>query len=294
MARKWFKGSKPQESDPRADIEDLITLGELDEAERLLRVRLKSYPSDIHSRLRLAHVLMKQKRQRDAVEEYLVAAESYARDGFFDKASALLRKIAKLAPANENIHLKIEALQKAKALDRRRELIVSAILESGPRTDGGKTVSTLQLQQLWTGLCKSSVIDQLTDDQVVRLALAGEITRLDEGVELVARDGELEELLILSRGEVEARVTLKGGEETTIRSFTNGDVIGDRALLEHRSWPARYVVTKRTTALKLTPVGLAEMLAGETDPKGFLDTLRQQRHDHDVVSTLIRLEKAST
>lgn len=286
MAKKWFKASKPQPIDPRADIEDLITLEELDEAERLLRARLKNYPREIYSHIRLADVLMKLKRQRDAVDEYLIAAESYAHDGFFDKASALLRKIAKMAPNNENIALKIEALQKAKSLDRRRDMIVSSVLAAGPRHEGGKTVSTLELQQLWTELCKSSVIDSLSDDQVIRLAGAAEIMRLEEDEQFVAKGETREELLILSRGTIEAKVTLKGGNETTIRSFTRGDLIGDRALLEHQSWPARYIAAKRTTALRLTREGLAQTLAGETDPKRFLDLLRLQRHDHKVVSAL--------
>ena len=288
---KWFKGSKPPPSDPRADIEDLITLGELEEAERQLQGRLKQNLNDIWARLRLADVLMRQRRQRDAVDEYLIAAESYARDGFFDKASALLRKIAKLAPKNENIALKIEALGKAKALERRRDLVVASLLETdGPGRERLAGASTLELQQLWSELCKSSVIDRLSDDQVLRLAGACDVARLEEGEEWVAAGESRDEMLILGRGSIEARVVLKTGGETTIRSFASGDLIGDRALLEHQPWPARYVAAKRTTALKLTRDGLARALTGETDPKGLLDHLRLQRHDHTVVSALHDLE----
>lgn len=284
--KKWFRGSKPQDVDPRADIEDLITLGELDEAERLLRHRLKNNARDIYSRLRLADVLMKLKRQREAFDEYLIAAESYAHDGFFDKASALLRKIEKIAPANEQIALKIEALQKAKSLERRRDQIVTSLLEGDFRGERPGGRSTLQLQQLWTDLCKCPIIDAMTDDQVLRLAAATDTVRLREGEVLVQAGETREEILILARGVIEAKVTLKSGIETTIRGFTAGDLIGDRALLEHKSWPAKYVAVKRTTALTLNAEGLPRLLAGETDPKGLLDRLRLQRNDHQVISAL--------
>ncbi len=291
MAMKdWFRGSKAQPSDPRVDIETQIAQGDLEEAASSLRLRLRRNNGDMYSRLKLAEVLMKLQRKREAVDEYLVAAETYARDGFFDKASALLRKISKMAPSNDQIALKIEALQKAKDLDRRRDMVINSLLEGDPDGERRFGGSALELQQLWTELCQSPVIEALSDDQLRRLFAATELVRYDEDQQVVA-DGEHQEMiLLLGRGLIEARIPLKGGVETAIRSFSGGDLIGDRALLEHKTWPAHYVAAKRTMALKMTREGLASMLTGEADPKGLLDTLRQQRHDHQVLSAIRSLE----
>ncbi len=286
--KDWFR-SRAQADRP-VDVDTLIAQGNLKGAESHLRRRLRQSQSDIYARVKLAEVLMKLRRQREAVDEYLIAAESFARDGFFDKATALLSKISKMAPSNEQISLKLEALQYAKVLERRRNTIISGLLEmdaQGEKRFGG---SALELRQLWTDLFVSPVIEGLSDDQVTRLFSATEFVRFDEDAEIAARDQKLDLVLLIGRGVIEARVALKGGVETAIRSFTGGDLIGDRALLEHKGWPARYVATKRITALKLTREGLALALTGETDPKGFLDALRQQRNDHRVVSAVQELE----
>ncbi len=292
MAMKdWFRGSKRQPRDPRVDIETLIAQGDLEQAEGSLRGRLRRNSGDMYSRLKLAEVLMKLQRRREAFDEYLVAAESYARDGFFDKASALLRKISKMAPTNDQIALKIEALQKAKNLERRREMVISSVLESDPEAERRFGGSTLEFQQLWTDICQSSILEALSDDQLRRLFAATQLVRFDEGQRVVEAGEHQEMILLLGKGLLEARIPLKGGVETTIRSFSAGDLIGDRALLEHKTWPALYVAAKRTPALRMTREGLASMLTGEADPKGLLDKLRLQRQDHQVASAVRDLEE---
>ncbi len=284
--KDWFR---PKESQS-ADVDTLIAQGDLTGAEARLRRRLRANGSDIYARVKLAEVLMKRKRQRDAVDEYLLAADSFARDGFFDKATALLRKISKLAPSNEQIKLKLEALQYAKNLERRRDTIVNSLLEMQSKGEKSFGASALELRQAWTDLFSSSVIESLSDERVIRLFSACSFVRLQEDDEWVPRDGSKEIMLLIARGSIEARVALKGGVETALRSFSKGDVIGDRALLEHKTWPARYVAGKRTTALLLTREGLARSLTGEADPKGLLDGLREQRNDHKVVMAVEELE----
>jgi CRP-like cAMP-binding protein len=293
MAMKdWFGGAKDRVDDEPVSADVLITEGKLDEAEGLLRRRLKQDQGDIYSRLKLAEVLMQLHRQRDAVDEYLHTAESYARDGFFDKATALLRKISKLAPLNDQIALKIAALQKAKTLERRRELVLARLNERDAETAVEKRSGTsrLELQQMWADLSTSTVIEALSDDQLKRLFSEIEIVRFEEQQQVVAAGEELECIYIGGRGQIEAKAPLKGETETTLGAFTGGHLIGDRALLEHQPWPAKYVATKRTATLQLTREGLAASLAGEVDPKGFLDSLRMQKNDHKVALALREME----
>lgn len=291
MAMKdWFGAGSKGAGDSAVDVDSLVAQGEWDEAEAVLRQRLKRNQGDLYSRLKLADVLMKLKKQREAVDEYLIAAESYARDGFFDKATALLRKIQRMAPSNESIELKLEALGRAKDLERRRDLVLNSLMESGGEGEGKYRTSAIEWQQIWSALSQSSVIESLSDDQVCRLFGATDVVRFDEDQELVKSGDKHEAIYFVGRGLIEARIPLKGGIETAIRSFDKGDLIGDRALLEHQAWPARYVASKRTTALKLDRNALAKTLTGEADPKGFLDALRSQKHDHQTVLAIRELE----
>ena len=284
---KWFgpgKGDRPQD----LSIDDLIALGRYEEAEQALRSRLRSSPRDLHSRLRLAEVLKSQRRGSDAVDEYLLVAQAYARDGFYDKALALLAKVSKLAPGDDKIALKIEGLRRAKNLEQRRDLVIDSLLERrGTGLESRTGTLAFELQRLWTQLAASPLLERLSDEQLRNLFGAFRIERVERGQEL-ARKGETKEVIyLLGEGEIEVRVRPRSrGTETVLRAFSPGDLVGDRALLEHRPWPARYVASQDCTVLLLDREGLEKALTGEGDPRGLLDALREQRHDHQILDSL--------
>ncbi len=73
-----------------------------------------------------------------------------------------------------------------------------------------------------------------------------------------------------------------------LRSFEPGDLIGERALLEHQPWPATYRVAESGMVLKLDPSGLESALHGNPDPRSLLNALREQGLDAQVASTVER------
>jgi len=70
-------------------------------------------------------------------------------------------------------------------------------------------------------------------------------------------------------------------------------VIGEGTLLERLPWQADYRTAEPVTALKLTREGLESCLLGNSDPRGFLETLREQHNDRDVAATVGRLRSGS-
>ncbi len=287
--KDWF-GTRGGGEPP--SIDDLIALGEIDRAEDALRAKIRSRPSDLHSHLRLADLLMSQKRRGDAVEEYLLVAEGYARDGFYEKASALLSKISKLAPGFEKVEIKIEALKKARELDHRRDAIIDGLMEGKPGETPGAGTSAFELKRLWKDLARSSLLDRLDDEQLKRLFRAFRVERLDEGERLIDAGQRLEEIYLIAHGEIEVRVRLTGNAETVLKSFGPGAVVGERALFQHQPWPASYVAGKRSSVLKLTREALEQALVGESDPKSFLDALREQQNDRQIVAALAEMREA--
>ncbi len=288
--KDWF-GTRGGGEPP--SIDDLIALGEVDKAEAALRAKVKGRPSDLHSRLKLADLLMAQKRRGDAVEEYLLVAEGYARDGFYEKASALLSKISKLAPGFEKVELKIEALKHARELDHRRDAIIDGLMESKPGETPSSGTSAFELKRLWKDLTASPLLDRLTNEQLKRLFRAFRVERLDEGDRLVEAGQRLEEIYLVAHGEIQVRVSLSGTSETVLKAFGPGAVLGERALFQHKPWPASYAAGKRSTVLKLTREALEQALVGESDPKSFLDALREQHHDRGIIKALSELKESN-
>ncbi|MEE8278661.1 MAG: cyclic nucleotide-binding domain-containing protein [Thermoanaerobaculia bacterium] len=265
-------------------VDDLIVMKQYDEAEIRLQEQIRKKASDLRSRLQLADLYMNSGRRHQAVEEYVAIADGYTRDGFYDKAIALLSKVSKLVPDDETTRLKIERIRRAKRLEHRRSAVSEALLHGvAGRSGSGK--GAFQFQQFWHKLSACHLVERLSDERLSRLFAALEFTQLEDGTEVACKGQRLDELYIVADGGVEALLQLSGDATTVIRALEPGDVFGERALLEHKAWPATYRTNARTTLLKLTRESLENALIGDSDPRRLLEALREQGLDAQVAAS---------
>jgi CRP-like cAMP-binding protein len=285
LAINWFRGNKKQLEPQEHSLDDLIVLERYDEAAERLRARLRDNPNDLHSHLKLAEVYTQLQQFGKAVDEYGFVAEEYAQDGFYDKGVALLTRAMKLAPLDETLRFKIERFQRDKSMEHVRSLALEGLRQAGG-VDAG--TSMLEVKRLWHHLAPGTLVQHLPGEQLKRLFSTMEYLRLDAGV-VLAREGSQDAfLLLIVTGIVEA-VVQDGGREMMVRTFTSGDILGDAAFLERGAWPAAYRVAEPLVGLRLTRGGLEKALVGNPDPRGFLETLREQHNDRDVAATVRRL-----
>ena len=284
--KSWFRGgggAAPPE------IDDLIVLERYEEAEGRLRARLKNQPNDLHAHLKLADVLMHTHQVAKAIDEYVFVAEEYADDGFYDKGIALLAKVQKLLPDDGTLRGRIQRLQRKKRLELSQALAIEGLLEGQGITGHAAGGAVLEFQRLWKRIEGSSLVERLDAEQLKRLFTAFHLRRASAGDVLAEQGESREEAWLLADGEVAAQARLADGRALQIRSFGPGDLIGERALLERRRWPARYQAVTEVTALGLGRQGLEKSLAGNPDPRAFLDVLRSQGHDREVEQTIGRM-----
>jgi CRP-like cAMP-binding protein len=136
------------------------------------------------------------------------------------------------------------------------------------------------------------VVQKLPGESLKRLFAAMALLHLESDVPIVHEGSPEAFLLLIVQGEVEASVNA-GGRATLVRSFSAGDVIGEGTLLERVPWQADYRTAEPAIVLRLTRAGLESCLAGNPDPRGFLETLREQHNDRDVAATVRRLRGGS-
>ena len=279
-------GEKPQQA---LDIDDLIVLERYEEAEARLKAKLKLTPNDLHSHVKLAEVYTAVNELAKAVDAYVYASQEYADDGFHEKAIALLAKAAKLAPLDPSLPQRVERLEQKKRLEHTRQAAVEGLNLQRRAVGETRPMSLLDAQQLWLDLAESALVKRLPADQLRRLFGAMMTLRPTAGTVLAERGARQEELYVVVRGTVEAVFARPAGD-TVLRTFGGGDVFGESVLFEHRPWPARFRVAERAVLLRLDKGGLEQALLGNSDPRGLIDALREQRHDPAVNAAASKLE----
>lgn len=282
------KNKVKTEESKELSVEDLVTLERYEEAEEMLRQRLKVSPKDLYAHLKLAEVHVALKNVNKALDEYVFVADSYADDGFFDKGIALLSKAARLVPGDDMLPRRIERYQSLKRLEKVRQYAVDGLLankSTGVSTAGN---SKLQVELLWNKIAKSHLVLKLDGAVIKKLFSVMEMINTKEGQVLADSGSVLPALFVVVAGVIEAEADVSG-KSVSVRSFSTGDLIGDSALLERKNWPARYTVTESGTLFKLNREGLEQVMAGNPDPVGFLSVLREQHNDRDIAVAIQKL-----
>ena len=285
MLKKLFgKGDSSTHEERDLTVEDLIVLERWSEAVERLQARVKSNPRDLHAHLKLADVYVGANQGRKALDQYLLVADTYTEEGFLDKAVALLTKIVRLAPNDDSIQIRLAKLQRLKELEHSRVLALEGLL-SGQADQGPLArLSPIEAQQIWQTVAGSDLVKLLPGEQLKRL-FAGAALTVWEKDELVGeRESRIERMFLVVRGQVEAIVALPDGRTIQLRVLKPGDLFGERALLEHRPWPATFRVLERSRLLRIDRAGLEKALAGNPDPRQLLTALRSQHHDRDLAT----------
>jgi tetratricopeptide (TPR) repeat protein len=293
MFKKLFGRDSAEPKASELTIEDFIVLERWDDAIQLLQARLAGNPNDLHANLRLGEVFAQAGKPQQALDRFLFVAESYTDDGFYDKAIALLTKVARLAPGDGTIEKHIRKAQQLKDLEHRRTLALEGLRASQEDRRPELRLSLIEMQRLWQALSQTEVVLKLPGEQLRRLFACATLVEPDRGRTLAERGSKDEVLYLVGAGEIEAVHDAGDGRPILLRSFEAGDVIGDRALFEHQPWPATYRVTAPARLFRLDRPGLERALQGNPDPKLFIDTLRARRADHAVAAAVQKLVSSS-
>jgi tetratricopeptide (TPR) repeat protein len=290
MLKKLF--GKRDSSAPREvehSIDDLIVLERWEEAIERLEARVKANPRDLHAHLKLADALQASGKSAKALDQYLLVVDSYADEGFHDRALALANKLARSAPGDEQIQLRVARLHRLKELEHSRVLAVEGLMSGQEGQDALSKLSPVEAQQVWTSVASSDLVRRLGGEQLKRLFSGSALTIWEPGEVVAERGSLIERMFLVVKGQIEALVATPDGRSLQLRILVPGDLFGERALLEHKPWPATYRVIERARLLRIDKAGLERSLAGNPDPRQLLDTLRGQRHDREVATAAEKL-----
>jgi hypothetical protein len=290
MFKKIFgKGGEPAREEPDHSIEDLIVLERWDDAIEALQARVKTFPRDFHAHLRLADVYARTGKSAKALDAYLLVADSYTSDGFHDRAIALLTKVARQMPANEEIAARLQRLQRLKELEQSRVLAIEGLLSSQEDQGPLDRLSPLEAQQIWESVAASDLVKKLPSEQLKRLFSGAALAIWEAGEFVSERESEIERMFLIVKGTVEAIVIGDDAKPVQLRVLTTGDLFGERSLLEHKPWAASYRVVERARLVRLDRAGLEKAMTGNPDPMQLLEALRSQRHDREVAAAAEKL-----
>jgi len=176
-----------------------ITRGEWKKALGLFQKHCAQVPDDLRSLLRVAEILERLGKKKEAIKGYRQVAEAYARDGFLLQAISVNKMILRIDPSAKeaNDHLAKLYLQKTQEATRYHPLPPIPLF------------SDLDEQEL------HGLLDRI------------QTRTFSKGQFICQEDDRGDSLMIICRGEVAITKRDPEGKEVWIRNLTEGDCFGE-------------------------------------------------------------------
>lgn len=156
-------------------------------------------PADLRSRLKMAELLERLEKKKEAIEQYREVAEAYAREGFLLKAISVNKMILRIDPSANDVNMRLAQLY----MEKNRE---SKYLRPLPPIPLFSDLSEQELR---------SMLDRVQSKTFPKDTF-------------ICREGEAgDSLVIICRGEVGIYKQSPEGDERWIRSLREGDCFGE-------------------------------------------------------------------
>jgi cAMP-dependent protein kinase regulator len=206
-------------------------------------------PEDLRSQLKVAELLERLGRKKEAVQVYRQVAEAYAQDGFLLQAISINKMILRIDPSSKDVN------------DRLAQLYTKKTLETKPL----RPYPHIPL------------FSELNEKELLLFLRHLEIKTIPKGV-LICREGETgDSLFIISRGEVAVSRQTRSGREVWIRNLKEGDFFGEFGFFTDQK---RHATVKSLTECEIFEISqneLNEMIKTHPRIKEVLQNLFNQR-----------------
>ena len=185
-------------------------------------------PGDLHSQLKVAELLARLGRTKEAIEVYRQMAEAYARDGFLLEAISINKMILRIDPSSKDVNDQLARLYTKKTS-------VTKVLQPFHHVPLFSELSEQELQLFLKHL---------------------QVKTYRKGL-FICREGEAgDSLFIISRGEVAVSRQMPSGRDVWIRDLKEGDFFGEFGFFTDQK---RHATVKSLTECEILEVSREEL-----------------------------------
>ncbi|NWF92547.1 MAG: cyclic nucleotide-binding domain-containing protein [Syntrophaceae bacterium] len=206
-------------------------------------------PEDLRSRLKVAELLERLGRKKEAAGVYRQVAEAYARDGFLLQAISVNKMILRVDPSSKGVGDRLARLYAERNL-------ASTSLNPLPPIP---------------------LLSELNEQELQLLLKQIELKTFDKGTPICGEGDPGDSLFIVSRGEVGVYKRMGNGEEAWIRNLEEGDFFGEFGFFTDRRRHASVRSINGCEILEIPRNRIEEMIRVHPRIKEVLQNLFRKR-----------------
>ncbi|HEX8437294.1 cyclic nucleotide-binding domain-containing protein [Archangium sp.] len=239
--------------------------GKLEEALAGYQRVVKTAPEDLASRQKVAELLQRLGRTREALETYETVATAWARQGWLLRAIALCKVILQLEPAHGRTQEMLAQLYAKRLAPTPRPVSTPAPVVSEPAVARAGELPSIPL------------FSQLGQEAFVAVLEGMEMRAFQPGETIVTEGAPGSSMFAVVEGRVEVVRQLEGGKSRAVAAMGEGEFFGEMALLSEGPRLASVVAAERTVVLELTRAQVERLVQRHPSVGEALQAFHQER-----------------
>jgi len=247
---------------------ELFAHGHLEAALSAYQSISREAPEDLTSRQKVAELLQRLGRKKEAISNYEVLAGAWAQRGWLLRAIALCKVILQIEPGHDRTQRLLAELHA-----RRMDPQPQSRLTPPPRPVDSVPMDASH----GGGRQRIPIFSQLTGEELLSLMERLEL-RVFKPNEVIIQEGQLGgSMYAIVEGSVEVVRKLDNGGERTIAFMGEGDLFGELAMLSEGPRLASVRATERTMLLELPRSRVEQLVVDHPSVGQVLQTFHRER-----------------
>jgi CRP-like cAMP-binding protein len=249
---------------------ELFAHGHLEAALSAYQRIAREVPEDLTSRQKVAELLQRLGRTKEAIATYEALAAAWAQRGWLLRAIALCKVILQIEPRHDRTQRLLAELH-ARRMDPQPQLRLVPAPKPADASAAEPTAPTVG------GMARIPIFSQLSGEELLSLMERLEL-RVFRPNEVIIQEGQLGgSMYAIVEGSVEVVRRMENGGERTLACMGEGDLFGEMAVLSAGPRLASVRAAERTMVLEL-PRSRVEQLVLEHPSVGqVLQTFHRER-----------------
>jgi cAMP-dependent protein kinase regulator len=220
----------------------LFASGRLEEALAEYQYVVRAAPEDLASRQKVAELLQRLGRKKEAVDTYESVAIAWARQGWLLRAIALCKVILQFEPGHGRTQRMLAELYARRMAPTPRLTPAPVPVASAPPPEPVAPES----------LPRIPLFSQLGQEAFLAVMEELALKSFEPGATIVTEGEPGDAMFAIVEGRVDVVRQLQGGQRRKVASLGDGDFFGEMALLSEGPRLAGVVAAERTSVLVLT------------------------------------------
>jgi cAMP-dependent protein kinase regulator len=234
---------------PKEEAQRALSRGDWKKALEHFQKHYAREPNDLRSGLKIAELLERLGKKKEAVQVYRRIAEAYAQDGFLLQAISINKMILRIDCASKDAS----------------ERLAQLYMEKTCSTGGPRSFPHIPL------------FSELGEEELRLLLSQVRVRTFPEGSPICKEGGEGDSLFVISRGEAAVTKGIPGGREVWVRNLRVGDFFGEFGFFTDQKRHATVKALSECEMLEISRKDLDQLMKTHRRVKDVLENLFKER-----------------